>query len=108
MGRYVAVFAILMVLTGVTVWTARIDFGAWNIVIAMIIATVKAALVVLFFMHLWDEGPVNRLVFVVSVLFAGVLILFTFGDLMFRIPGLLPNAIHENDIPKVIESAGHH
>ncbi|MDX2019852.1 MAG: cytochrome C oxidase subunit IV family protein [Deltaproteobacteria bacterium] len=103
-GRYVAVFAVLLVLTGVTVWTGEMNFGNWNIIIAMAIAIVKASLVVLFFMHLWDEGPVNRLIFVVSVIFVGVLILFTFGDLMFRIPGLLPNFIQADDVPKVMHA----
>lgn len=108
MGRYVVVFAALLVLTGVTVWTGEMDFGGLNIVIAMVIATVKASLVVLFFMHLWDEGPVNRLIFVVSILFVAVMILFVFGDLMFRLPGLLPPSILQNDIPKLIETAPHH
>jgi cytochrome c oxidase subunit IV len=108
MGRYIAVFAVLLVLTGVTVWTGEMDFGGWNIIIAMVVATIKASLVVLFFMHLWDEGPFNRLIFVVSVLFALVLILFVFGDLMFRIPGLLPPSIQQNDIPKILESHHHH
>ena len=108
MGRYIAVFAALLVLTGVTVWTGEMDFGGWNIIIAMVVATIKASLVVLFFMHLWDEGPINRLIFVVSILFAIVLILFVFGDLMFRIPGLLPRSIQENDIPKILESHHHH
>jgi hypothetical protein len=47
--------------------------------------------VVLFFMHLYDEGGVNRLVFVVSLLFVAVLMLFVFGDLMTRLQMSLPN-----------------
>ena len=47
------------------------DLGAANIFIAMAIATTKATLVVLFFMHLYDEGGVNRLVFVVSLALSG-------------------------------------
>ncbi len=50
------------------------DLGAANIFVAMAIAITKATLVVLFFMHLYDEGGVNRLVFVVSLLFVVVLI----------------------------------
>jgi caa(3)-type oxidase subunit IV len=56
------------------------DLGQANIFIALAIAITKATLVVLFFMHLWDMGGVNRLVFVVSVLFAVVLIIGVFGD----------------------------
>ena len=67
------------------------DLGAANIFVAMAIAITKATLVVLFFMHLYDEGGVNRLVFVVSLLFVAVLMLFVFGDLMTRLPMSLPN-----------------
>ena len=106
-GRYFAVFIALLVLTGVTVWTGKHDFGELNIVIAMLIATVKASLVVLFFMHLWDEGPVNRLIFVVSVVFVGVMMAFTFGDLMFRYGGMLPNG-GPWDKPAQIHDVGEH
>jgi cytochrome c oxidase subunit 4 len=90
-GRYAIVWAALLVFTGLTIWTGRMDLGAANIIIALVIATTKATLVVLFFMHLWDMGGVNRLVFVVSVLFLVVLILGVFGDLMVRLPVTLPN-----------------
>ena len=50
-GLYLAVFAALLVLTGITVWAGRQDFGPFNTVVALGIAVVKATLVVLFFMH---------------------------------------------------------
>jgi caa(3)-type oxidase subunit IV len=87
-GRYVLIWVILMVLTVVTVVTGKMTA---NIYLAMGIAITKATLVVLFFMHLWDEGGVNRMVFVVSLTFVAVLLLFTFGDLMTRNPMTLPN-----------------
>jgi len=90
-GRYAIVYAALLVFTAVTVVTGKIDLGAANIFIAMAIATTKATLVVLFFMHLWDGGGVNRLVFVVSVLFLVVLIVGVFGDLLTRLPITLPH-----------------
>jgi cytochrome c oxidase subunit 4 len=90
-GRYALIWAILLAFTGLTVFTGRLDLGAANIFIALGIALTKATLVVLFFMHLWDTGGVNRLVFVVSVLFAVVLMLGVFGDLMVRLPTTLPN-----------------
>ena len=107
-GRYVAVFVVLLVLTAVTVWTGKMDFGNFNIVIAMVIATIKASLVVLFFMHLWDEGPVNRLIFVVSLVFVGVMIAFTFGDLMFRYKGTLPNGGPWEGAPRITDVEAHH
>lgn len=90
MGRYITVYLILLVFTGLTVWTGRMDLGAANIYVAMAIATTKATLVVLFFMHLWDDGRVNRLVFACSVLFVVVLLLGIFGDIMFRNKMSLP------------------
>jgi cytochrome c oxidase subunit IV len=91
-GRYLVVWGILLFFTFVTVLTGRIDLGgAANITLAMAIAVTKATLVVLFFMHLYDEGGVNRLVFVVSVLFLAVLLLGVFADLMWRLPISLPN-----------------
>jgi caa(3)-type oxidase subunit IV len=91
MGRYVAIWLILLVFTVVTVVTGRMDLGSANIYVAMAIATTKATLVVLFFMHLWEEGAVNRLIFVTSIIFALVMLLGLFGDLMTRAPGALPN-----------------
>ena len=63
-----------MALTIVTVSVTSFDLGAQgNLVVAMIIATVKAGLVVAFFMHLvWDK-KLHLILFLTSVLF---LILF--------------------------------
>jgi cytochrome c oxidase subunit 4 len=91
MGRYIAVWAALIAGTILTVITGRMNFGELNIIIALVIACIKASLVVLFFMHLWDEGGVNRLIFVTSLVFVMVMILGTFGDLAFRLNTLLPN-----------------
>ena len=56
---YIAVFASLLVLTATTVGAAylNVSFG-WALVIALIIATVKATLVALYFMHLISEKQV--------------------------------------------------
>jgi cytochrome c oxidase subunit 4 len=68
------VLAVLMVLTIVTVAVTSVDLGAsGNLIVAMVIATIKAALVVSFFMHLvWDK-KLHLILFLISVLF---LILF--------------------------------
>jgi cytochrome c oxidase subunit 4 len=90
-GRYAIVWGLLLFFTVLTIITGRLNLGAANIFIALAIATTKATLVVLFFMHLWDMGGVNRLVFVVSVLFLLVLMAGVFGDLLVRMPASLPN-----------------
>jgi cytochrome c oxidase subunit 4 len=48
---YIGVFVALLVLTAATVGAARMDLGAFNTPVALLIAVVKALLVVLFFMH---------------------------------------------------------
>ena len=47
----IAVWLALLVLTGVTAGIAFVDLGPLNTVVALVIATVKALLVVLIFMH---------------------------------------------------------
>jgi cytochrome c oxidase subunit IV len=98
-SRYTIVWAVLLGFTGLTILTGRLDLGTANIFIALIIAVTKATLVVLFFMHLWDMGGVNRLVFVVSVLFLVVLIVGVFGDLVTRMPVALPSGGPVHDVP---------
>ena len=55
---YFTVLLILFFLTFVTVAVSRVDFGVLNIVVAILIASVKAGIVGLFFMHLKYENPV--------------------------------------------------
>lgn len=64
------VLGVLMVLTVITVLVTRVDLGAQgNLIVAMVIATIKAALVVSFFMHLvWDK-KLHLILFMTSVLF---------------------------------------
>ncbi len=68
------VFAVLMVLTALTVAATWVDLGGWNLWIAMGIATVKASLVALYFMHLRYDHPFNGLVFLVALAFLAVFI----------------------------------
>jgi cytochrome c oxidase subunit 4 len=68
------VLGALLVLTVATVSVTSIDLGAQgNLIVAMIIATIKAALVCVFFMHLLWDKKFNAVLFLTSVLF---LILF--------------------------------
>jgi cytochrome c oxidase subunit 4 len=75
-----AVFAALMVLTYATVAVRGFDLGPWNLLIAMGIATVKASLVALYFMHLRYDKPFHAILFVVGVLFVALFISLTLLD----------------------------
>ena len=76
-----AVFITLLVLTCITVAVRYINLGGLNIWIALGIATIKGALVVLYFMHLRYDSPFNSIVlvtaFVFMFLFLGITILDT-------------------------------
>ncbi len=77
---YVAVFAALMVLTGVTVWASGQDFGPLNTVVALAIAITKAALVVLFFMHVKYGTKLTKLIVVGSFVWLAILLSVTLSD----------------------------
>jgi cytochrome c oxidase subunit 4 len=70
----------LLILTVVTVGASRIDFGPANMLIAMLIASVKASLVILFFMHVKWDTAINKIVFLSSFLFLSLLFVFTLAD----------------------------
>jgi len=82
---YLGVLISLIVLTVITVAAAQVDFGAWNIVIAMLIASIKASLVALFFMHLKYEDPFTWIYAVVPLVLLFLLIGGVFLDNPFRI-----------------------
>lgn len=71
-STYLAVWAALVVFTVITVAISRFDFGAANTVIAMLVATVKASLVVLFFMHLYYDNKFNLVILIASLLFVSI------------------------------------
>ena len=81
---YFLVFAALMVLTAITVVVAFQDFGAWNDIVALTIAVIKASLVVLFFMHIYYSGRLSKLVLVSGLLWLFILIGLTMSDFLSR------------------------
>ncbi len=83
-STYIKVFSILILLTIITVAASRINMGAMNSVIAMLIATVKAMIVVLWFMHMKYEDKLNRAVFGTAFFFAFVFYTFIAIDVFTR------------------------
>jgi cytochrome c oxidase subunit 4 len=74
---------VFLTLIGMTVLTVAVtwhNFEGWNLFIAMGIATVKAALVALYFMHLRYDHPFNGLVFVAALVFLGLFMSLTLLD----------------------------
>lgn len=75
-----AVFLALLLLTFVTVAATWIDFGEFNLWLAMGIATLKAALVALYFMHLRYDKPLNAILFVGALVFVALFLGLTLMD----------------------------
>jgi caa(3)-type oxidase, subunit IV len=73
----------LLVLTGVTVTVSGINFGAFTIAAALIIASVKSYLVLTIFMHLRLEMKAFRVFVVVALLFIIISFILLFADYSF-------------------------
>ncbi|HOA73050.1 MAG TPA: cytochrome C oxidase subunit IV family protein [Phycisphaerae bacterium] len=76
----IGVWAALVVLTIITVLVAGKDFGRFNIWVALGIATLKASLVALYFMHLRYDSPFNAMILIVALSFVALFIIGTITD----------------------------
>lgn len=74
----------LVLLTAVTVTVSYRDWGFLNVPIALFVASSKATLVLLFFMHIKYEGMVIKVSFISTVVVLAIMISFTFWDVAFR------------------------
>jgi cytochrome c oxidase subunit IV len=83
---YVAIFLALMVCTAATVWAAYVNLGPMNIVVALVIATLKATLVVLFFMHAKYSPKRTHLIIICAVFWLGIMLALTLSDYQTRVP----------------------
>ena len=81
---YNLVFTALLMLTIVTVWVAQYDIGgghgAMNLAVAMLIATIKAALVTLYFMHLNWESKITWGIVIYPLFIFALIVAGTLGD----------------------------
>jgi len=91
-GIYVSIWAILMFLTGLTVFVSFIELHNWNVVLALVIATIKATLVVLFFMHLYYSSKLTKVTLIAAIFFLFLLLALSMTDYLTR--GWLTNSIH--------------
>src|SRR5579864_4377582 len=81
LGTYFAVWAALLVGTFLTYEAAKLDLGNFNAAVALIIATTKALLVALFFMHLKGANEkLLKLVVISTIFFLFILLAFSMAD----------------------------
>ena len=85
-GSSIAIWIALLVGTIVTVLAANIDLGPFNIIVALTIATIKATLVVLFFMHVkYTHEKLVPLVIVSAIFFLFLLLGLSMADYATRL-----------------------
>jgi cytochrome c oxidase subunit IV len=85
---YVGIWATLMVLTAATAGVAFLDLGPFNTVVALVIATCKALLVVLFFMHVkYTSERLTKVVIVAGIFFLLLLLGLSLADYATRLLG---------------------
>lgn len=78
--HYFSIFIALLVLVAATVAVARFDLGKWNFIVAVLIAFTKSVLIVLYFMHVRESGPLTKIVVVAGVLWLAILFTFSLAD----------------------------
>ena len=88
--RTFLIVCVLLIL--LTVLTVAVSFaalpGKWHLILGMLIAVVKASLVVLFFMHVLISPRLTWLVIAVACFWLGLLMVLTFNDYFSR--GMVP------------------
>jgi cytochrome c oxidase subunit IV len=84
-GTYLAIILTLLFLTALTVAAAYVNLGRFNIVVALAIATVKATLVVLFFMHAKYSPKRTKLVIMAGIFWLIILLFMTLSDYASRV-----------------------
>ena len=78
---YFAVWVSLLIGTALTYYAAKLDLGAFNAAVALIIATTKALLVALFFMHIKGaHEKLLKLVIISTIFFLMLLLVLSMAD----------------------------
>ncbi|HSC45765.1 MAG TPA: cytochrome C oxidase subunit IV family protein [Candidatus Acidoferrum sp.] len=83
---YAAILVALLIFTVLTVQAAKIDLGRWNIVLALVIATIKMTLVILFFMHGKYSPARTKLIIASGFFWLAIMLALTLADYTTRHP----------------------
>ena len=85
---YYIVFGVLLALLAATVGVNYLPLGSFAFPAAAIIATTKAGLIMLFFMHVWQSRPLTWLAAGAGFVWLAILFGLAFTDYAIRDPGL--------------------
>jgi cytochrome c oxidase subunit IV len=81
---YYTIFAALLVGTALTIVFAFINLGNFNIVAALVIAGIKASLVIFFFMHVKYSSRLTKLWVAVGFIWLFIMLSITMTDYLSR------------------------
>jgi cytochrome c oxidase subunit IV len=80
LSAYYLIFVLLLGLTALTVWLGGLELGAYHAPLGLAVATTKASLIIVFFMHVLYGSRFTWIIIGGTVLFLAVLLLFTATD----------------------------
>ena len=83
-GTYFITWFALVFLTAITVTAAGLHLGSISVLTALVIATIKASIVVYLFMHMKYEDRGLKLLILVMLGFLAIMLGLTFTDILFR------------------------
>ena len=87
-GLYWLIWAILIAATFLTAWISTVDLGVFNTVVALVIATAKASIVVLFFMHVkYTSEKMTKAVLISAIFWLLLLLILSLSDYSTRYAG---------------------
>lgn len=78
------ILVILLVLTFITVFVAELDFGAFSVGVALLVASIKVYIVIMNFMHVKHEDLFIKLMIAGVFLLFAIVIVITFIDYLLR------------------------
>lgn len=89
-GLYWTIWVILIICTFLTAWIATINLGPFNTVVALLIATFKASIVVLIFMHVkYTAEKMTKPILIAAVFWLLLLLILSLTDYSSRLEGQL-------------------
>ena len=78
---YYTIWIVLLILTVVTAWVATVDLGRFNTVVALVIASAKATIVALFFMHIkYTSEKLTKMVVIAALFWLLILLGLSLTD----------------------------
>ncbi len=83
-ATYIKAMAVLMVLLVLTVAAAQFEMGFLNVPIALAIATAKAVVIMMYFMHLKFSSKLVWIFATVAFVFVGIMFALTLSDYFTR------------------------